>query len=111
MVGKKVYLQPRSTVLESVNDIVELLRGKSTVGDTANGKIGTRLSMYGLQWEVRFTVADLGRNRSRVAIEITGERNDKKKEILSMFALLDSMLVAAAEIEFEDDYGELRGTL
>ena len=94
-----------------MNDIVELLRGKATVGDTANGNISTRLSMYGMKWDVRFTVTDLGRNRSRVAIEITGERKDKKKEILSMFALLDSMLVAAAEIEFEDDCGELMGTL
>ena len=102
MVGKKAYLQPRETVLQTVCDVVELLRGKPTLGDTANGMIRTRLTMYGLKWEVRFTVADLGRNRSGVTVEVTGERKDKRKEIRSMFSLLDSMLLAEAEIEFDE---------
>ena len=103
MVGKKVYLQPKGTVLQAACDIVELLRGKPTIGDTANGIISTRVSMYGNKWEIRFTVTDIGRNRSSVTIEIVGKRSEKRKEIRSMFALLDSMLIAEAEIEFEDN--------
>ena len=57
--------------------------------------------MYGFKWDVRFIVEDIGKNRSSVTVEIIGERRDKKKEIRSMFALLDSMLLVGAEIEFE----------
>jgi len=100
LVGKKVYLQPKGTVLETVHDIVELLKGKQTVGDTDNGKLTTHLSMYGYKWEVRFTVEDIGRNRSSITVEIVGERSDKKKEVRSVFALLDSMLLVGEEIVF-----------
>ena len=89
-------------VLGTVHDIVELTRGRQTVGDTSNGKINTNISMYGAKWEVRFTVEDIGKNRSNVTIEIDGEKQDKRKEIRSMFALLDSMLAIEAEIEYEE---------
>ena len=102
MEGKKAYLQSRDTVLGAVHDIVELTKGKNTVGDTANGKLSTHLTMYGYKWEVRFTVLDVGRNRSCATVEIVGERSDKRKEIQSMFALLDSMLLVGAEIMFTE---------
>jgi len=102
LVGKKIYLQPRGLVLATVYDIIEFLKGKSTVSDTPQGMVSTRLTMYGFKWEVRFTVEDIGKNRSSVSIDIKGERRDKRKEILSMFALLDSMLLVGAEIEFAD---------
>ena len=102
MEGKKSYLQPRGVVLDTVHDIVEFLRGKPTVSDTPNGKVSTGLTMYGYKWDVRFTVVDIGNNRSSVTIEVDGERRDKKKEIRSMFALLDSMLLVGAEIEFAE---------
>ena len=109
MLGKKIYLQPMATVLGTIQDIIEMMKGKSTVGDTANGRISTHLTMYGYKWEVRFTVKDIGRNRSSVAVDIVGERLDKRKEIRSVFAFLDSMLLAEAEIEFEEN--EIRGGL
>jgi hypothetical protein len=58
--------------------------------------------MYGMKWEVRFTVEDVGRNRTSVTIEIVGERMDIKKEIRSLFALLDSMLLVEEEIYFAE---------
>jgi len=103
MVGKKKYPQPLATVLGTVHDIVELLRGRPTIGDSANGKITTHLSLYGYKWEVRFTVEDIGKNRSSVTIEIVGQRSDKKKELLSMFALLDSMLLVGVDIECDEN--------
>jgi len=101
--GKKVYLQPMETVLNTVHDIVELLKGKPTVTDSHNGSVKTRLTMYGYKWDVHFTVADVGKNRSSVMIEVEGDRRDKKREISSMFALLDSMLIAEAEIELDEN--------
>ena len=103
MDGKKVYLQPMETVLNTVHDIVELLKGKPTVTDSHNGSVKTRLTMYGYKWDVHFTVADVGKNRSSVMIEVEGDRRDKKREISSMFALLDSMLIAEAEIELDEN--------
>ena len=105
MQGKKAYLQPRGTVLNTIHDIVELLRGKPTVSDTPNGKVNTRLMMYGYKWDVLFTVTDIGKNRCNVVIEIEGERQDKKREIRSVFSLLDSMLLTGAEIEYEEKVG------
>jgi hypothetical protein len=52
MEGKKIYLQPKVTVLHTIHDIVELTRGKPTVTDTPNGRVSTRLSMYGMKWDV-----------------------------------------------------------
>ena len=100
--GNKIYLQPRGTVLDTIHDIVELLRGKPTVSDTLNGKVNTRLTMYGYKWNVLFTVADIGKNRCNVVIEIEGERQDKRREIRSVFSLFDSMLLTGAEIEYEE---------
>ena len=100
--GKKAYLQPRETVLNTIHDIVELLRGNPTVSDTPNGKVNTRLTMYGYRWDVLFMVTDLGKNRCNVAIEIDGGRQDIKREIRSVFSLLDSMLLLGAEIEYEE---------
>ena len=109
MQGKKAYLQPRGTVLNTIHDIVELLRGKPTVSDTSNGKVCTRLTMYGYKWDILFTVTDIGKNCCSVAIEIEGERRDKRREIRSVFSLLDSMLLIGAEIEFEERIGAPSG--
>ena len=109
MQGKKAYLQPKGTVLNTIHDIVELLRGKPTVTDTPNGKVNTRLTMYGYKWDILFTVTDIGKNRCNVTIEIEGERKDKKREIRSVFSLLDSMLLVGAEIEYEEKLGVSSG--
>jgi len=107
MEGKKIYLQPRGTVINTILDIVELLRGKSFACDTPNGKINTQLSLYGYRWEVRFFVQDFGCNQCNVTIGIDGQRRDKKREIRSMFALLDSMLLTEAEIKYAEKEADL----
>ena len=99
-------MQPRGTILDTIHDIVEFLRGRQTVSDTPRGKVSTRLTMYGFKWTVDFAVEDIGKNRSSVTIGIEGERRNKKKEIRSMFALLDSMLVGLAEIEYEESHAQ-----
>lgn len=99
MKGEKIYLQPTGTVLDAVNDIVELQNGRLTFSDTPHGKIYFVVSMYVFEWELRFTVTDIGGNRSQVQIEIEGEARDGESLIHREFALLDSMLVTRAKIE------------
>ena len=103
MEGKKIYLQPRGTILNTIHDIVELQNAKPTVSDTPNGKIKTSLSMYGRKWDVIYTVKDIGQNRCSVTIEIEGECRNKTREIHTAFAMLDAMLVTGAEIELTEN--------
>jgi hypothetical protein len=106
--GKKVYLQPMTTVLNTINDIVELQNGKLTLSDTPGGKIHFLVRMYGSKWEYRFTVTDIGQNRCRVQIETDGDVRAREKKIRRGFALLDSMLVTAAQLEITETNGAER---
>ena len=52
--------------------------------------------------EYRFTVTDTGKNRCRVQLEADGDTQRKKRHIIREFALLDSLLINDAEIEFDE---------
>jgi len=99
MEGKKIYLQPVSMLLAAINDIVELQNGKLTFSDTPHGKIHFRVRLYAAKWEYRFSVKDIGDNRCIVEIELDDDTYKKEGKILREFALLDSMLVANAQVE------------
>lgn len=92
MEGKKVYQQPMGTVLDAINDIVELQNAKLTFSDTRHGKIHFIVKMYANSWEQRFTVTDIDKNQCNVKIEIEKEIFGSKNQIKREFALLDSML-------------------
>ena len=98
MVGKKVYLQPRGTVIDGICDLIEIQNGKVTLSDTPNGIVHFRVAMYGSKLELKFTVADIGRNRSFVRLEIVSDRSHERF-IQREFTLLDTFLVTGAEIE------------
>jgi hypothetical protein len=98
MEGKKIYWQPEVRLLQAVNDIIELQNGKLTFSDTPHGKIHFLVRMYGFKWELRFAVEDIGNIRSRVTIEIDGERRGREDLLRREFALLDSMLGGEVEI-------------
>lgn len=102
MIGRKIYLQPMGIVLDTINDIVELQKGKLTFSDTPHGKIHFLIKMYAFKWELRFSVMDIGNNRSQVQIEIEGEARGRENLIGREFALLDSMLVTGAQIEITE---------
>jgi len=97
LTSKKNYPHPVGMLLDTINDIVELQKGKLTFSDTPNGKIHFLIRMYAYKWELRFDVTDIGDNRSRVQIEIEGDESGKEELLRREFALLDSMLVAGAE--------------
>ena len=102
MTGSRIYLQPKTSVVNTILDIAELQKGRTTFTDTPNGKVCFAVSMYGYSFEYSFTVTDIGGNRSHVHIEAGGDTKNKRRHITREFALLDSMLVSEAEIEFTE---------
>lgn len=102
MIGRKIYLQPMGMILDTINDIVELQKGKLTFSDTPHGKIYFMIKMYGFKWELQFSVADIGGNSSRVTLAIGGEKRNREKLIRKEFALMDAILSVGTEIEFTD---------
>ena len=102
MTGRKIYLQPRGTLLQAICDLVELQRGKYTFSDSPNGIIHFLVRMYHNKWEFKFIVKDIGQNRSGVELAVDGRAKDTEGVISREFALLDSMLAIGAEIELED---------
>jgi len=99
MEGRKLYLQPAGMIFSTVLDIAELQKGKVTYADSQTGIIHFRVSMYGFKWEMRYTITDLGQNRSQVQIEIDGDKRNKERQILRELNLLDSMLLTGSQIE------------
>ena len=91
-VRTKVYDVSGRTMLNAINDLVELQKADVTYSDISIGKIYFRVEMYGFLWEYRFTVEDIDENHSRVTLEIRGEAMNKTEKISRQFALLDSML-------------------
>ena len=105
MEGIKIYLQPKITLLNAINDIIELQKGKISHSDTPNGKIYFFVRMYHQKWELWFTVTDIGINRSQVRLEIEGGTKNSECLIQREFALLDSMLLTSAKIELTEREG------
>jgi hypothetical protein len=68
-------------------------KGKITFSDTPNGRVHYYVRMYGARWEMKFAVADIGKSRSSVRLEIGDETKNNAKLIQRQFALLDSILV------------------
>ena len=88
----KMYYEPGRTMLNAINDLVEIQKADVVYSAISLGKIYFRVEMYGFLWEYQFTVEDIDINRSRVTLEISGEAMNKTEKIYSQFALLDSML-------------------
>jgi len=109
VVGHKVYLQPRGTVIDGICDLIEIQSGKIIFSDTPNGVIHFRVVMYGSKWELKFTVADIGKNRSSVRLVVESEKSHEKF-IQREFTLLDTFLITGAEIEIENMQRAFRGS-
>jgi hypothetical protein len=86
------YPCPAPTVINAINDLVELQKGEITFDDILRGKIFFKVEMYGFLWEYRFTVTSSGAGQSRVELEVEGEIANKAIRIAREFALLESML-------------------
>ena len=102
MTGKKIYLQPMDMILNAIHDLQELQKSKPVVCDTSRGFISFRVMIYATEWEYRFTVSDIGRNRCGVTIEIAENAPGLDRLIEHEFALLDYVLIDRAKIELTE---------
>ena len=105
VIGKKIYLQPKGTVLNAISDLVELQKGEIGFSDTPNGIVHFSVKLYHGEWEYRFLVRDIGKNRCFVELELNGSGDRTESIINREFVLLDSMLVEGAKIEIAEKEG------
>jgi len=102
MTGTKRYLQPKDMLFNAVHDLAELQKAKTLMCDSPNGIVRLLVTMYAAEREYRFTVTDIGGNRSEVAIELIGGEINKQRLIDHEFALLDYVLIDRTKIELEE---------
>ena len=99
MIGVKRYLQPRDMLLNAIHDLAELQRAKTLLCDSPNGLIHFLITIYTIQREYRFTVAESYGGSTEVSIELIGEEQEQQRLIDHEFALLDYALIDRAKIE------------
>jgi len=102
MTGAKRYLQPKDMLLNAIHDLAELQKAKTLMCDSPHGIIHLLITMYAIEREYRFTVADIGGNRSEVSIELVGDESDKQRFIDHEFALIDYTLVDRTKIDLAE---------
>jgi len=97
--GKKSYSQSKRDIFVILYDVIELQKGEMIVSDTRSGKLLYSLTMYDYVWELLYDIAEIDTGKCEISIQVTGERFNKKAEILRQFALLDSMLNGGADVK------------
>ena len=104
----KTYPRSKEFIVNTLYDIIELQKGSLILSDYIRGIVYYKLSMYGYEWELMYTVtetAEPGRagrgatakprprvGQSSVTLRILGERGENEKEIRRALNLLESML-------------------
>jgi len=102
----KAYPRSKEFIMGTLYDIVELQKGKLLLSDAARGIVYYKLSMYGYEWELMYTISEIQDKvilgaisgpgppweQSGVTLRIIGERRENEKEMRRAFALLESML-------------------
>ena len=102
----KQYPRSKEFIINTLYDIVELQKGSLILSDAVRGIVYYKISMYGYEWELMYTISEIqGKTRlctnsgpgppkaqSSVTLRIIGERRENEKEMHRAFALLESML-------------------
>ena len=102
MIGGKTYLQPFDMLLEAILDVCGLQKGEMTYSDTAAGKAGFKIEMYGEDIEYKFAVADIWNKCCVVTIELADGLLNAQRLINHEFALIDYMLTDKIEVEIAE---------
>jgi len=106
MENTTIYPRTKEYIINTLYDIIELQNGKLILSDAVRGIVYYKVSMYGYEWELMYTVTEIqGQTRwsapdgpgsregkSSVTIRIIGERRENEKEMRRALALLESML-------------------
>ena len=104
----KTYPRSKEFIINTLYDIIELQKGSLILSDFMRGIVYYKLSMYGYQWELMYTVTETARqghaslsssaksgspaDQSSVTLRILGGRRENEKEMRRAFYLLESML-------------------
>jgi len=102
----RTYQRSKEFILNTIYDVIELQKGRLILSDTARGIVYYKLSMYGHEWELMYTITEIRgeakqsapvkpgsrKEQCQVAIRIIGEKRENEKEMRRALALLESML-------------------
>ena len=92
-VGKREFKWPMTTMLNAINDLIELQKGEITSDDISQGKISFKVEMYGFIWENHFVVTQKDEGSSIVTLTLDGDVTKRAVRISRQLALLESLLV------------------
>jgi len=102
----KKFKRSKEFIVNTLYDVIELQKGRLILSDYPRGIVYYGISMYGYEWELMYTVAEITGRTARgvrsgpgppggecsVTLRIIGERRENEKEMKRAFALLESML-------------------
>jgi len=104
----KTYHRSKEFIINTLYDIIELQKGSLILSDYTRGIVYYKLSMYGYEWELMYTITEttkpghvsrgtsakssLSAGQSSVTLRIIGERRENEKEMRRALNLLESML-------------------
>ena len=58
--GKKVFSNDKRYIKNTIYDIIELQNGDLILSDVPHGRVYYRLTMYGYEWEIIYTITEIG---------------------------------------------------
>ena len=89
----KTFKRSKDFIINTIYDIIELQKGRLILSDAVRGIVCYKISMYGYEWELMYTIApDAPEGQSSATLRIFGERRETEKEMRRAFKLLESML-------------------
>ena len=98
MEGKKVFSNDKRYIINTIYDIIELQDGDLILSDAPHGIVYYKLTMYGYEWELIYTITEASEKKCNVSLRLIGDRQDKAQEIRREFALLETMLGGGADV-------------
>jgi hypothetical protein len=98
MEGKKVFSNDKRYIINTIYDIIELQDGDLILSDAPRGIVYYKLTMYGYEWELIYTITETSEKKCSVLLRLIGDRHDKAQEIRREFALLEAMLGGGADV-------------
>ena len=103
MQGIKSFARNKGDIINAIYDIIELQKGELILSDSRRGKVHFQVTMYGYEWELLYSIADMGIGKCDVSLRIVGERQDKAREIRRELALLEMMLEGGADVKLVEN--------
>jgi len=104
----KTYPRSKEFIVNTLYDIIELQKGSLILSDYMHGIVYYKLSMYGYEWELMYTVTETAKpghvsrgastksrppaGESSVTLRIIGERRENEREMRRALNLLEAML-------------------